>query len=157
MNTWAWDFTNDGTIDSTAKNSTYTYANPGIYTVNLSVTGPGGSSSTTDTIVVSQTALFPDANFTADQTRGSAPLTVKFKDKSEGTITSWAWDFNNDGRNESAEQNPTYIFPETGVYTVTLTVTGPAGADTEKKIDFITVRGAPDCDLTIGGAINPLA
>ena len=157
VTTRAWDFTNDGTIDSTAKNVTYTYSNAGMYTVNLSVTGPGGSSSTTTTIVVSQTALFPDANFTADLTRGSAPLTVKFRDKSEGTITSWAWDFNNDGRNESAEQNPSYTFPETGVYTVTLTVTGPAGSDTEKKIDYINARDTPDCDLTIGGAINPLA
>ena len=157
VSSWAWDFTNDGTIDSTTKNSTYTYTSAGIYTVNLSVTGQGGSSSTTDTIVVSQTALFPDANFTADLTRGSAPLTVKFRDKSEGTITSWAWDFNNDGRNESAEQNPSYTFPETGAHTVTLTVTGPAGSDTEKKIDYINARDIPDCDLTIGGAINPLA
>ena len=157
VTTRAWDFTNDGTIDGTAKNVTYTYSNAGIYTVNLTVTGPGGSSSTTTTIVVSQTALFPDANFTADLTRGSAPLTVKFKDKSEGTITSWAWDFNNDGKNESAEQNPTYIYPETGVYTVSLTVTGPTGSDTEKKVDYINVRGAPDCDLAIGGAIKPMA
>jgi PKD repeat protein len=154
---WAWDFTSDGTIDSTTKDSAYTYSSGGIYIVNLTVTGPGGSSSTWDTITVSQTAIYPDANFTADVVKGTVPLTVKFKDKSEGKITAWAWDFNNDGRTDSTEQNPTYIYPETGVYTVILTVTGPAGSDTEKKTDYINVRGAPDCDLAIGGAINPLA
>ncbi|MCK9591352.1 MAG: DUF3344 domain-containing protein [Methanoregula sp.] len=154
---WAWDFTNDGTIDSTTKNTTYTYNTTGIYIANLTVTGPGGISSTTDTITVSQTGVPPDANFTADVIKGNVPLSVKFRDKSEGTVTSWVWDFNNDGINESAEQNPTYIFSESGVYTVTLTVSGPAGSDAEKKIDYIRVRGTPDCDLAIGGAINPVA
>ena len=88
--------------------------------------------------------------------KGNIPLTVKFRDKSEGTITSWAWDFNNDGRNETTDQNPSYIFSEPGIYTVTLTVIGPAGSDAEKKDGFITVRGTSDCDLAIGGTINPV-
>ena len=33
--TWAWDFNNDGTTDSTAQNPTYTYAAAGTYTVKL--------------------------------------------------------------------------------------------------------------------------
>ncbi len=40
---YAWDFNNDGTPDSTARNSTWTYASAGTYTVNLTVIGPGGS------------------------------------------------------------------------------------------------------------------
>jgi PKD repeat protein len=156
VTTWAWDFTSDGTIDSTTKNTTYTYGKTGTYTVNLTVTGPGGSSSTTDTITVSQTALLPDANFTADVTRGNVPLTVRFKDKSERTVSSWEWDFNNDGIIDSREQDPVYIYPEAGIFTVKLTVRGPGGSDTEIKTDYITVRGTPDCDLTIAGDIKPV-
>jgi PKD repeat protein len=162
ITSYAWDFTSDGTVDSATRNTTFTYPTSGTYTVNLTVSGPAGSSSAFDTITVSETAINetairPDANFTADQTRGSVPFTVKFDDKSVGTVTSWAWDFNNDGSIDSGEQNPSYIYSEIGAYTVTLTVTGPAGSDAERKIDYINVRGTPDCDLVIGGAINPIA
>ncbi|RKY15332.1 MAG: hypothetical protein DRP82_01990, partial [Planctomycetota bacterium] len=34
---WEWDFDNDGTVDSTDQNPTYTYSNPGWYTVRLTV------------------------------------------------------------------------------------------------------------------------
>ena len=42
---WQWDFDNDGTPDSTQRNPTHTYNNPGCYTVKLTVTGPAGSDS----------------------------------------------------------------------------------------------------------------
>jgi hypothetical protein len=32
---WAWDFENDGTVDSNAQNPTFTYMSPGSYTVKL--------------------------------------------------------------------------------------------------------------------------
>ena len=34
---WEWDFDNDGTVDSTQQSPTYTYNNPGWYTVKLTV------------------------------------------------------------------------------------------------------------------------
>ena len=40
---WAWDFDNDGTTDSTQRNPSHTYASPGTYSVRLSVTGATGS------------------------------------------------------------------------------------------------------------------
>jgi cytochrome c len=40
--TFAWDFDNDGTTDSTAANPTHTYTNPGSYTATLRVTDAGG-------------------------------------------------------------------------------------------------------------------
>jgi PKD repeat protein len=41
--TYAWDFTNDGTTDSTARNPSFTYTSAGTYTVNLTVTNAVGS------------------------------------------------------------------------------------------------------------------
>jgi len=161
ITSYAWDFTNNGTVESTAKNTSFTYNSSGVYTVNHSVTGPAGSTSTTLEITVNDPGSGktgrPSANFTADLTRGSAPLKVRFSDKSSGSIISWAWDFNSDGRNESADQNPTYIYPAEGVYSVTLTVSGPTSSDSIKKTDYIKVRGTPTCDLTIAGAVNPVA
>ena len=42
---WTWDFNNDGTVDSTAQNATWTYTSAGTYTVNLTVTNSAGSDS----------------------------------------------------------------------------------------------------------------
>ena len=42
---WQWDFDNDGTVDSTQQNPTYTYSDPGWYTVKLTVTSSRGSDS----------------------------------------------------------------------------------------------------------------
>ena len=42
---WAWDFNNDGTVDATTQNATYTYTAAGTYTVNLTVTNAAGSNS----------------------------------------------------------------------------------------------------------------
>ena len=40
---WSWDFDNDGTIDSYAQNPTWTYNQPGVYSVTLTVNNSNGS------------------------------------------------------------------------------------------------------------------
>jgi PKD repeat protein len=40
---WAWDFDNNGTADSTVKNPSHIYANPGTYSVKLTAANSGGS------------------------------------------------------------------------------------------------------------------
>lgn len=42
---WAWDFENDGFVDSTEANPVHTYAAAGTYTVNLTVSNAAGSDS----------------------------------------------------------------------------------------------------------------
>jgi PKD repeat protein len=77
------------------------------------------------------------ANFSASPTSGMSPLSVSFLDASTGSITSWSWNFG-DGAT-SAEQNPSHVYQNEGVYSVSLTVTGPSGNNTETKQNFITV------------------
>jgi len=43
---WQWDFENDGTIDSELQNPTWTYNEPGIYTVSLTVSNETKETST---------------------------------------------------------------------------------------------------------------
>jgi len=82
------------------------------------------------------------ADFTADITEGPAPLTVKFFDASlaeNTTIISWEWDFDSDGTIDSQEQNPTWVFEESGSYNVSLTISDGTISDSEVKEDYITV------------------
>jgi len=61
---WAWDFTNDGTVDSIAPSPSHIYDTAGTYTVNLTVSNAGGSDSEvkTDYIVVSEVPPLPVLN-----------------------------------------------------------------------------------------------
>jgi PKD repeat protein len=85
----------------------------------------------------------PVADFSADITRGTAPLTVRFTDASVNTPAAWLWDFNADGQAESKSRNPVYTYSDPGVYSVTLTVSGTSGRDTVTKYQYITVTKEP--------------
>jgi len=81
----------------------------------------------------------PVAEFTANVTSGTVPLTVQFTDLSENAL-SWYWDFDNDGTADSTTQNPEYIYSTAGTYTVNLTVQNGENADSEVKELYISVE-----------------
>lgn len=154
INTWSWDF-GDGET-STEQNPEHIYNATGTYTVSLTVTGAAGSDTQTitDYIEVIPIPPPPVADFTADVTEGPAPLNVHFTDQSTGEFDDWDWDF--DG-GWSGQQNPTYMFMNPGVYTITLTVTGPGGSDTEVKTDYITVtEPVPEPDFEADQTYGPV-
>ncbi|MBT8508660.1 hypothetical protein AZH53_09610 [Methanomicrobiaceae archaeon CYW5] len=137
---WAWDFDNDGTVDSTGQNPAWTYTSGGTYTVTLTVTGDAGTATETKTDYITVTEV-PIADFAADVTAGTIPLTVQFTDLSSANPTSWAWDFNGDSIVDSTLQNPSYTYDFPGTYTVALTVTNADGTDSAVKADYIQVAG----------------
>ena len=51
--TWAWDFNNDGTTDSSKANPSYTYSDPGTYSIHLTVSNAAGQASEVKTDLVS--------------------------------------------------------------------------------------------------------
>jgi PKD repeat protein len=142
ITTWSWDF-GDGTT-STEQNPIHTYQDAGIYTVRLEVVGPGGSDTKTkkDYIHLTMPSV-PVANFTAKPRSGDGPLVVQFTDNSFGHISSRLWDFG-DGTT-STEQNPThtYMYKNIADYTVSLSVTGMGGSDTETKTNYIHLNTPP--------------
>lgn len=157
INEWKWDFNDDGVIDSTVQNPKYTYTKAGTYSVTLTVSGPNGSSTAIKTGYITVTAPVnepPSASFSAAPVSGEVPLTVKFTDKSTGTIDSWYWDFG-DGTS-STEQNPTHIYTSPGKYTVTLTVSNAAGSNTDTKADYINVTPKSAVELLAANFTGPI-
>ncbi len=69
-------------------------------------------------------------------------MSVSFSDESTGPITSWSYDFGDDST--SADRNPTHTYYRSGTYTVSLTVNGPGGSDSEVKANYISVNNPPD-------------
>jgi PKD repeat protein len=139
---WAWDFDDDGTVDSTLQNPTFVYQTPGDYTVELVASNANTQGEKRDVALVHVTGPVT-ADFTATPTTtGGAPLTVLFRDASDelnGTISAWAWDFENDGTVDSTLQNPSHTYAAPGTFTVSLTVTGENGSATVTRANLVTV------------------
>jgi len=89
----------------------------------------------------------PVADFIANPRGICLTDTVDFTDLSTGIIDTWHWQFG-DG-DTSNVQHPTHIYPDTGLYTVTLTVTGPGGADSETKSHYIIVYDGPQAGFDV--------
>ena len=70
-------------------------------------------------------AVTPTADFTWDPEKPLVAESVQFTDTSTGDIDTWNWDFGDGGT--SNEQSPTHEYTTAGVYTVKLSVSGPAG------------------------------
>jgi len=134
---WFWDF--GDAVTDTVQNPGHTYTAAGTYSVMLIATSECGPDTLvrTDLIVIDPPAA-PVAGFTGTPTSGCAPLEVVFTDESAGGILTWAWDFG-DGENDTVP-NPTHIFATSGLFTVSLTVTGPGGSDTMVMEDYINVE-----------------
>jgi parallel beta-helix repeat protein len=95
-------------------------------------------------------SITPVANFTANVTYGSSPLSVQFTDTSDQTPTktptSWNWSFG-DG-NFSMLQNPSYTYAFAGIYTVSLNATNDAGSSTVVRTNYINTVPRPFVDFS---------
>jgi len=154
VNSWAWDFNDDGVVDSTIQNPIWTYRVSGFYSVTLTVSdGETMSSSTRENFIY----VYPmNANFQETTTSGFLPLTVQFTNTTPSDVEILQWDFDSDGCIDSTDENPvwTYLFP--GTYTVTLTVSNGFDTDTEIKTDLVIASLNPDHTFYVFPNRNPI-
>jgi PKD repeat protein len=142
---WEWDF-GDGTVigpdsglitgspntSGTYVNPTHNYANPGVYTVTVTVTDIKGCINTL-TLTNYITVAPPVANFTTDPLTILKDQQIQFTDISTGNLVGWAWDFG-DSSSIATNQDPTHTYTDTGSYLVTLAV-----IDADGCVDTISV------------------
>lgn len=139
---FAWDLDGDGDYDdSTAEQPAYTWMDDGDYTVQLEVTDSLLSDTASAQVTVNDKGPTADFTWTPDpQAEGAA---VNFSDASlsyPDSIVLREWDFG--GIGTGSGPNPSFVFPEDGLYTVTLRVTDDDGSvDTLSR--GVTVVNAP--------------
>jgi YVTN family beta-propeller protein len=90
----------------------------------------------------SVSTFYPESRFVANLNSGQTPLPVQFTDQSTGEITSWHWDFG-DGTT-SADHNPVHTYTTPGNFDVSLTVSGPGGANTKVTNNCVWTYALPE-------------
>jgi PKD repeat protein len=144
---WKWEFGDGGS--SADKNPVHIFTEAGTYSVTLNVSNSAGSDQITKPNYIYANKTLPIADFEAVPTSGMAPLTVQFTDLSIGDPDRWLWDFGDN--NKSEEQNPSHVFVNPGVYSVSLTVWNSAGMAQKIKPNLVTVNPSvltPVADFT---------
>ncbi len=122
-----WRFGDGAT--SSEKNPSHTYLLAGSYTAELTTESNGVFYSKSKVASVNVKESAPVADFKTNRVSGKAPLKVVFANTSTGSIKRYAWAFGDGAR--SAKENPVHVYKSTGVYGVSLTVSGPGGSDTK--------------------------
>lgn len=139
---YLWDFGAGGgfiNLGSGVQQS-FTYTNSGTYTAQVVAYVPGGGSACSTTAQVIITILpSPTANFVASPTVGCNNLNnANFIDASIGAV-AWNWNFAN-GNTSSVQSPLAQNYTTTGVFNVSLTVTG---ANTCKNTKILPIKIYP--------------
>ena len=114
---------------------TYTYSSAGPFTVTLSVTDNEGGTRSTSQVITLTPNTRPVASFAAACTELVCTFDGSASSDSDGTITSYAWNFGDGSTAVGMTANHTYPWP--GVFTVTLVVTDNIG-DTDDQTTTLT-------------------
>lgn len=123
------------------------YNTPGNYVVMLVVRD---INLCLDTLYHNVFATQPQSGFIADTLIGCSPFMVQFTDTSSGDvpIVTWAWNFG-DG-NSSSDANPSHVYQNPGMYSVTLTVVDASGCtNAATQFNYIEVIGV-NAGFTVG-------
>ena len=116
---WVVTFPNNASVSSSDSQYIGVFAQPGNYSVTLTING-NETITQTNFITVYQP---PTAVITVDDGAGCVPHCVQFSDASiagGGQIVSWSWDFGNGTL--SNQQNPSFCYQNAGNYTPFLSV-----------------------------------
>jgi PKD repeat protein len=133
---YEWAF-GDGTAVSGATVE-HAYAQPGTYTVTLTVTDDDGASASDSTTVAVTT---PNAPPTAAFTHSCVALSCSFDanpSSDDGTIEAYRWTFG-DGTSGGGRTTE-HSYGQAGGYTITLTVSDDAGATGTESKTVILIR-----------------
>jgi hypothetical protein len=139
--TYTWSATGDDPQTVRAGLSVtavFAWSTPGLQQIAVTATNAAGTVTGTYAVTV---YVPPTAGFSGAPTRGIAPLTVAFANRTSGDYTTSLWEFG-DGLAATAD-SPTHTYRTAGVYTVTLTASGPGGSDTETKRAYVTALKGP--------------
>ncbi|MBT8231397.1 MAG: PKD domain-containing protein, partial [Bacteroidia bacterium] len=144
-----WDFGDGTTVNEISP--THTYSDAGVYSVSIDITSPIGCtvSRSFDSWIRVLDSPIADFSFSPDEINNFTD-NVAFTDLSFDAA-GWQWQFGEAG--SSLIQNPTFSFPDTGLYDVKLTVFHPVTSCPDTIVKTIDVK--PLTTLYMPNAFTP--
>jgi PKD repeat protein len=143
--TESWDLNNDGVYgDKTGHSVTASWDTNGTHTVSLRVTDSGGSVRTVShDITVNNRPPTAAFGMSASDVDSGTPVTfTSTSSDPDGSIASYAWDFDGNGTTDATGATVSHSFAHSGTPTVTLNVTDDDGA-TRSVSHPLTVHNRP--------------
>jgi PKD repeat protein len=156
-----WDFDNDGAyevVDDMAPfQTTHTYNTMGTKTFGMKVTDNAlVPVATEEDQTVPVVTAPPQATFTVSDltpvVNGEVLFASDPSDPDGDAITTYAWDFDNNGTTDSTAHDPTHRYTSVGPKRAVLRVTDSCGATSAAAVRDLTVEGLP-----VPGNQNPVA
>lgn len=135
--TYIWTFGDGNTLTTAATTAANTYTAQGVYSVKLKIITASGCTDSTTKINYVRCGVKPVANFTYAPSVICYGQTVQFTDQTN-IADQWNWTFGDGGT--STQQNPTRLYADTGLFSVTLIAINNGCPDTVIKTDIITVK-----------------
>lgn len=121
---YLWDF-GDGSPTSTAAKPTHEFPDTATYQVKLTVTDNEGATNTITKPITTVANAKPEAKFSFDVNNLVAEFDATASTDSDGSISSYEWDFGDDGSGSGSK--PSHTYATAGAYEVKLTVTDSDG------------------------------
>ncbi|MEQ8572888.1 MAG: PKD domain-containing protein, partial [Fulvivirga sp.] len=148
---YQWNF-GAGQGTSTSINPTYTYFEPGVYTVSLTASNSVGQTDTETKTQIIEVFETPIAQFDVRPTIVFVPDNPIYTNNNSQRATSFFWDFGDGGT--STESEPTYYYKEEGTYDITLIASNSNGcADTLRRESI--VEGQMNGRFLVPNAFTP--
>ena len=147
---YEWDFDGDGAYDalSAAPTVAHVYGEAGTYRAGVRVTDDQGLQDTAalELVVLPPANQPPTVSLTNQPAAGTIPLDVAFTAVAadpDGTIASYAWDFNGDGTTDLLGTEPTaaWRYESVGSFRATVRVADDVGLTAEASA-WVTAREA---------------
>jgi gliding motility-associated-like protein len=141
---YVYSWSVNGTGVGSSSNLAYSFPSAGSYDVSLMVTNPGGCSSTStinDYISISTPSISFNHPETACYEELVAPTSISITGGS--SISSYSWDFDGDGIEDSDESNPSFAYNAQGSYFISVSIVTAQGCTASTTSSFPVLVQAP--------------
>jgi PKD repeat protein len=144
-----WEYSLDGATNQTFDpNTSLTGLSDGGHTVDVYATDSSGNTGSSSVSFTVDSNNAPTASFTTSTTDLTVNVDASGSSDTDGSISSYEWDWTNDGTYEGSGQTNSHTYGSEGTYNVKLRVTDNDGA-TSTKTKTITVEKPLNFERTV--------
>ena len=150
VGTYEWEFGDGAT--ATGRSVEHAYDEPGMYTVELTVSGPAGNDTATETVIVVEDAddPLPVANVSVDEPQAGPEVGTELAfeaatDAPAELIEGYRWEF--DDGTTAVGPTASHSYDEPGEYVVNVTVIGVAGENTTRRTVVVEEASPPSVSI----------